>query len=143
MSDWNRGPPNLPGGLIRKKGGLKYLGIFQVIMIMFKRIGIVCLKKSKDVFKNGNGYFPNCLIEGAHLYLTIWWDPLYGINSPVQICLLDFYQSFKERWLIFSVTIYTEPLKVFFSCQEMKGVNVWLILSAAEQLTIYSSFRDY
>jgi len=28
MGDWNRGPPSLPGGLMWKKGGFKYLGIF-------------------------------------------------------------------------------------------------------------------
>lgn len=28
IGDWNRGLPNLPGGLIWKKGGLKYLGVF-------------------------------------------------------------------------------------------------------------------
>lgn len=64
VGKWEGGIPSLLGGLTWKKGGLKYLGVF-IVLLPKRKNGKGSLKNWWVDYECGSGFIQNCLLEGG------------------------------------------------------------------------------
>lgn len=102
MGDWDRSPPSLPEGLIWKKGGFKYLGIFLGNDDFGTKNWDCMLEKIKGRLQKWNWLLPKLSYRGRTLIInnlvgsSLWHklacvDPPLGLLPKLQAEMVNFF----------------------------------------------------